>query len=91
MAQATPVGAGGPREAIAAFTRGQYVGPLDELQDLLATDARGAGPPTKTALEVKPFWDVQQHVGVRHPIPHSYGDISRYVEDPVPDGRRRRR
>ncbi len=84
MAQATPVGAEGPRAAISAFTRGQYVGPLDELQDLFQPLLAATGPPTQTAVEQKTFWDMQQMWVSQPPDPHSYGDISRYVDDPVP-------
>ena len=30
------MGPGGPREAIDTFSRGQYIGPIDELRDLVA-------------------------------------------------------
>jgi len=36
MAQATPVGPGGPREAIDVMSRGQYIGSKAELLDLIA-------------------------------------------------------
>jgi FAD/FMN-containing dehydrogenase len=85
MAQATPVGASGPRGAIACFARGQYVGPASELQDLLAPMLKAATP-TKTAFEERPFWDVQANVWAsQNPTPHAFGDHSRYVKEPVPD------
>jgi hypothetical protein len=86
MAQATPIGSGGgKRGAITAFARGQYVGPADELQDLLAPMLKAATP-TKSAFEERPFWDVQANVWAsENPIPHAFGDISRYAKDPVPD------
>ena len=58
MAQATPIGSGGKRGAITSFARGQYVGPADELQDLLAPMLKAATP-TKSAFEERSFWDVQ--------------------------------
>jgi hypothetical protein len=36
MSVASPVGPGGLREAIDTFSRGQYIGPLSELQELVA-------------------------------------------------------
>ena len=60
MARAAPVGAGGPREAIDVLIRGQYIGPIDELQDLLAPMLAAAPETSKPAsLEVLPFWQVQ--------------------------------
>jgi FAD/FMN-containing dehydrogenase len=84
-AQASPVGSGGPREAIDAFTRGQYVGPSDELRDLLAP-VLAAATPTKSAFQEMPFWDVQQQIWASgNPTPHSFGDWSRYAGEPLPD------
>jgi FAD/FMN-containing dehydrogenase len=84
-AQASPVGSGGPREAIDAFTRGQYVGPSDELRDLLAP-VLAAATPTKSAFQEMPFWDVQQQIWASaNPPPHSFGDWSRYAREPLPD------
>jgi len=85
MAQATPIGSAGPRGAIACFARGQYVGPASELQDLLAPMLKAATP-TKSAVEERPFWDVQANVWAsENPTPHAFGDHSRYAKDPVPD------
>ena len=59
--------------------------PADELQDLLAP-MLAAATPTKTAFEEMPFWDVQQRSGrLQNPTPHSFGDISRYASEPLPD------
>ena len=85
MAQATPVGTGGTRGAIACFARGQYVGPASELQDLLAPMLKAATP-TKSAFEERAFWDVQANTWAsENPTPHAFGDHSRYVKEPVPD------
>jgi len=86
MARAAPVGDGGPREAIDVLIRGQYIGPMDELQDLLAPMLAAAPEPTKSALEVLPFWQVQTGIWAgASPAPHPFGDISRYGKDPLPD------
>ncbi|MFN8197635.1 MAG: FAD-binding oxidoreductase [Nakamurella multipartita] len=85
-AQATPVGAGGPREAIDAFVRGQYVGTVDEAQDLLAPFV--ALSPATSALQERPFWQVQQQVWPSaNPAPHSWGDWSRYTREALPQDR----
>lgn len=85
-AQATPVGSGGPREAIDAFVRGQYVGTLDEARDLLAPFV--ALSPAKSALAERPFWEVQQQVWPSaNPTPHSWGDWSRYTREALPQDR----
>ena len=47
--------------------RGQYIGPIEELQDLLAPMLAAAPETSKPAsLEVLPFWEVQTgHLGRR--------------------------
>lgn len=84
MAQAAPIGPGGPREAIDVFSRGQYVGPLDELQELVAP-LLAVGKPVKQTLQEMTFWDMQRMVVTGEPDPHSFGDISRYAAEPIPD------
>jgi Berberine and berberine like len=83
MAQATPVGDLGPREAVDVMTRGQYIGPLDELRDLVAPLLRAATPTSQTLVEL-PFWQVQRTIATGEPAPHSFGDISRYANAPMP-------
>jgi FAD/FMN-containing dehydrogenase len=84
MAQAAPVGAGGPREAIDVMSRGQYVGPVDELQDLVSPLLRVATP-TQMTLVPKSFWDTQRIWVTEEPPIHSFGDISRYARAPIPE------
>jgi FAD/FMN-containing dehydrogenase len=84
MAQATEVGSGGPRDAIDVFSRGQYVGPLDELRDLVRPLLAAATPTQQTIGEMT-FWELQRFINTPEPEPHSFGDISRYAADPVPD------
>jgi FAD/FMN-containing dehydrogenase len=84
MAQATPIGNGGPREAIFAFSRGQYIGPIDELRDLIAP--LRALKPTKTTIEEMTFWKMQRmFASSDDPTTHSFGDYSRYAAEPIPD------
>jgi FAD/FMN-containing dehydrogenase len=87
MAQASKIGDGGPREAIDVMSRGQYIGPLDELRDLVQPllDATPEDQQTAQTLEAKTFWDVQRLIATGEPPPHSFGDISRYAAEPLPD------
>jgi FAD/FMN-containing dehydrogenase len=83
--QAMPVGAGGPREALATFSRGQYIGPIDELRDLIKP-LLDAAPPTKQVLQVQTFWDtLRGYTTPPETSTHSFGDISRYANKPIPD------
>lgn len=84
MAQATPVGSGGPREAISVMTRGQYIGPLDELRDLVAP-LLAAGTPTKQTLTTMPFWDYQRLIASTEPEQHEFGDWSRFSDRRLPE------
>jgi len=84
MAQATPVGPGGPREAIAVMSRGQYIGPIGELRELVAP-LLTAATPSRTTLTELPFWDMQRIWVSLEGEQHSFGDISRYAPAPVPD------
>jgi FAD/FMN-containing dehydrogenase len=83
MGQATPVGAAGPREAIDVFTRGQYLGPADELRDIVAPLRKLAGL-TAATVTAMPFWDAQRIFASTEPPVHSFGDISRYAPAPIP-------
>ena len=85
MAQATPVGAGGPREAIAVFSRGQYIGPLSELQEFVQPLVAAAGTPVKTQLSTFKYWDMQRMFATGEGPRHGFGDISRYSKAPLPD------
>jgi FAD/FMN-containing dehydrogenase len=82
-AQASEVGPGGPREAIDTFSRGQYIGPIDELRDLVAP-LLAASPPVKQTLQPMSFWDVIRMISTPEPESHSFGDISRYAAEPLP-------
>jgi FAD/FMN-containing dehydrogenase len=83
MAQAKPLGGGGPREAIFAMSRGQYIGPIDELRDLVGPMLQVAAPTSQTLVEM-PFWDAQRIIASGEAEPHSWGDMSRYANAPIP-------
>ena len=85
MAQASPVGPGGPREAIDVFSRGQYIGPLSELRTLVQPLIDAAGTPAKTVLQTIRYWDMQRMFATAETARHSFGDISRYSTKPLPD------
>jgi hypothetical protein len=84
MAEATEVGTGGPREAIQVMSRGQYIGPINELRDLIAP-LLAIGTMTSQTLQEMAFWDIQRMIASAEPEPHSFGDISRYSADPIPE------
>ena len=90
MAIATPVGAGGPREAIDVMSRGHYLGPVDELHALVQP-LLAAAKPTKQGVELMKFWDMQKiwvdwaNRDQPHAETHSFGDISRYAKEPPSD------
>jgi FAD/FMN-containing dehydrogenase len=84
MAEATAVGPEGPREAIEVMTRGQYIGPVDELRDLVGPLLTAAKPTDQTLVEL-PFWDVQRMIASNEAESHSWGDISRYSDRAIPE------
>jgi FAD/FMN-containing dehydrogenase len=88
MAQATPVGPKGPREAIDVMSRGHYLGPVDELRALVQP-MLDAAKPRKQCFELMKFWDMQKiwvdwadRDQPRHET-HSFGDVSRYAKNPL--------
>lgn len=84
-AQASPVGPGGPREAIDVFSRGQYIGPLEELRALVQPLIDAAGTPVRTQLTTMPYWEMQATFASRELERHAFGDLSRYAKRPLPD------
>ena len=42
------------------FSRGQYIGPLSELEDLVQPLIDAAGTPVKTTLTTMRYWDMQR-------------------------------
>jgi FAD/FMN-containing dehydrogenase len=85
MAQASPVGAGGPREAIDVFSRGQYIGPISDLRSLVQPLIDAAGEPARTVLQTMKYWDMQRMFASAESARHAFGDISRYSAKPLPD------
>jgi FAD/FMN-containing dehydrogenase len=77
MVQAAPVAAAGPREAMYVWTRGQYIGLIAELWDLLAPLLKAAGAPLGLEFYELPFWEAQHRFTDSPSKPHSFGDISR--------------
>jgi FAD/FMN-containing dehydrogenase len=85
MAQAVEVGRGGPREAIASFSRGQFLGPMSKLTELVSPLLEVATP-VKTTLQTLSFWEMQAMLAGAEAELHSFGDISRYSAAPLPAG-----
>jgi FAD/FMN-containing dehydrogenase len=83
MAQAGVVGSEGPREAIETFSRGQYLGPMSELCELVAPLLEVATP-VKSTLQTMSFWEMQKMLAGAEATPHAFGDISRYSNAPLP-------
>lgn len=84
MAQATEIGRGeGARDAIASFSRGQYLGPLHELLEIVIPLIRVRGL-SEAKLETMPFWKMQETLTTQETALHSFGDISRYSRAPLP-------
>ncbi len=86
QAQAVPIDPSkGKREAITVFSRGQYIGPLSELEDLVQPLITAAGTPVKTTLTTMKYWDMQLMFASAELKRHAFGDISRYSSKPLPD------
>jgi FAD/FMN-containing dehydrogenase len=83
MAQATSVGSGGPREAIDVMARGHFLGTEADLRDLLAPLLAIPGA-TETTIADQPFWTTARTFLSDESTPHSWGDISRFTDRPVP-------
>ena len=83
MSQAVEVGPGGPREAIATFSRGQYLGPMSELTELVSPLLQVATP-VKTTLQTLSFWEMQAALAGAEAELHWFGDISRSSTAPLP-------
>ncbi|HWV24431.1 MAG TPA: FAD-binding oxidoreductase, partial [Thermomicrobiales bacterium] len=70
MAEATDVGDGSPEQAIHIMSRGQYIGPIDELRELVEPLLDAAEPDVQTLVEM-PFWDMQRMIATPEPASHS--------------------
>src|SRR5690606_608797 len=56
---------------------------VDELEDLIAP-LRAAATPERESVGPRPYWDVARTIATTEPPSHSFGDISRYADAPVP-------
>ena len=84
MAEALPLDGQTPEDAIHTMSRGQYIGPIDELEDLIQPLRAVAGPDS-VVVEEKSFWAMQRQIASEEPVQHCFGDISRYANESVPD------
>ncbi|MEZ4495352.1 MAG: hypothetical protein R2845_00910 [Thermomicrobiales bacterium] len=85
MAEALPLDGQTPEEAIHTMSRGQYIGPIDELEDLIQPLRAVAGPDS-VVVEEKSFWAMQRQIASEEPVrADCFGDISRYANESVPD------
>ncbi len=73
-----------PRAAIHTMTRGQYIGPVDELRELIEP-LSAIGGKSFESLEEFRFWDIQRMIATEEPPQHNFGDMSRYALDPIAD------
>jgi FAD/FMN-containing dehydrogenase len=73
------------RDAVTVFSRGQYLGPLSELRDLVQPMVDAVGTPVKTQLTTMKYWDFQRMIATAEAERHKFGDISRYSNKPLPD------
>lgn len=83
MSEATAVGDDGPRAAIHTMSRGQYIGPLAELEELIAP-LIAIGDRTAETLTATRFWDIQRMIASDEPPQHNFGDMSRYATEALP-------
>ncbi len=72
----------GPRDAIEVWTRGQFIGSLDDLRGILRP-LLAIGRKTVEEIEVIPFWEAQRRFTGDLSTPHAFGDISRYARAPI--------
>ena len=84
MSEPTEIASGDARAAVHTMSRGQYIGPVDELRELVQP-LLDAATPTKQVLQPMPFWAIQRMIASAEPEPHSWGDVSRYAAEPLSD------
>lgn len=83
--QATPVGDDGPRAAMDVFVRGQFLGSEDDFLAIVAPLLEATPPPASREVRVEPFWKVAPRFTNPESENHSWGDISRYADAPLPE------
>lgn len=81
--QATPIEGNSPRQAMDVFVRGQFLGTEDDFR-AIAQPLLDAAPATSD-LRVEPFWEVAPRFTNPESENHSWGDISRYADAPIPE------
>lgn len=69
-----------PKKALHTMTRAAYIGPLSELQELVAP-LTALGNKTVDTLEAMNFWDIQRMIASEEPVQHNFGDMSRYANE----------
>ncbi len=69
-----------PRKALHTMTRGAYIGPVEELAELVAP-LTAIGNKTVDTLQAMRFWDIQRMIATQEPEQHNFGDMSRYAND----------
>jgi FAD/FMN-containing dehydrogenase len=84
-ATAVPLAGKSPSQAIDVFSRGQYIGPADELHDLVQPLLAAAGTPVKAVFQKMSFWEVVAMISSTEPPSHGFGDVSRYASVPIPE------
>lgn len=82
--QATPIGDDGPRAAMDAFVRGQFLGSEAEFLAIVAPLLEAA-PPASRDIRTEPFWEVAPRFTNPEAENHSWGDIARYANAPLPE------
>ena len=82
--QATPIGSNGPDAAMDVFVRGQFLGSEDDFMAIVAP-LLAAAPPVTQDIRVEPFWEVAPRFTNPESENHSWGDISRYADAPLPE------
>jgi FAD/FMN-containing dehydrogenase len=82
--QATPADDIGPRAAMDVFVRGQFLGSEDDFMAIVAPLLEAA-PPASRDIRVEPFWEVAPRFTNPESENHSWGDISRYANAPLPE------
>jgi FAD/FMN-containing dehydrogenase len=82
-AEASPLEGRSKRDAIRVVTRGQFIGEQPELMRLLGKFPAPQG--IMPIFDEVPFWTAATRFTNESGKSHSFGDISRYAKDPVPD------
>ena len=66
------------------FVRGQFLGSEDDFRAIVAP-LLAAAPPVTEDIRVEPFWEVAPRFTNPESENHSWGDISRFADAPLPE------